>query len=108
MVNVMWQMGWNVGRARVRKCVVNIASGTGPKGAPLTERDHVDKESSRRRGLAHPPHSGVYDFHIRVIVLFDRIPIGYRQDDSTRGPKHSRESDVLGPRVGEIKVRESV
>ena len=96
MVNVADGLECGTGERKKMVAVVNIASGTGPKGAPLTGRDHVDKESPRRRGLAHPPHSGVYNFHVRVIVLFDRIPIGYHQDDSTRGPKHSRESGVLG------------
>ena len=69
--------------------VVSISSGTGEKGAQLTGRDYVHKESSRHHDLAEPAHTGFCDSQVRVIVLFEGIPISYHQDDSTCSPKHA-------------------
>ena len=81
---------------RKRQIAAVSISSDGGGGANLTGGDQLHNKSSRRCDFDQPGHHGVYDFNIMVVALFDRIPIGHHQDDSTRGPKRSCESDMLG------------
>ena len=62
----------------------------------LTGRDHVHKESPRLQRLGKPVHSSLHNWHERVVLLLDRIPISDHQNDSPSRPKRSEMSDHVG------------
>jgi hypothetical protein len=55
----------------------------------LTERDHIDKESSRLRGFRKCVHSSPNDLQNGVVVLLDRIPMRDLQNDGPRSPNRA-------------------
>ena len=83
--------------------LVSIPGSAGAKGASLTRRDRVHKENPRQADLDQPVNSGVYDFHVGIVVLLNRISISHHQDNSARGSKCPRQPDALGQRAGKIR-----
>ena len=69
-----------------RIALVNILSGADVEESQLTGGDYIHKECPRLKGLGKLIYSSLHEFHEGILVLLDRIPITYHQDDGPCGP----------------------